>query len=39
MKTNPFPWFPWWPEVEESHYTPIIMLGIILAAALIRFAF
>jgi hypothetical protein len=24
VKTNPFPWFPWWPKVEESHYIPII---------------
>ena len=37
MKTNPFPWFPWWPKVEESHYIPIIIIATILAAILIYF--
>jgi len=35
VKTNPFPWFPWWPKVEESHYLPIIIIALILAAILI----
>ena len=39
VKTNPFPWFPWWPKMEESHYLPIIALGLVLAAVLIYFAF
>jgi hypothetical protein len=39
MKTNPFPWFPWWPKVDESHYLPILVLGIILGAVLICLAF
>ena len=39
VKTNPLPWFPWWPKMEESHYLPIIALGLVLAAVLIYFAF
>jgi len=38
VKSNPFPWFPWWPKVEESHYLPIIIIGAILAAILIYFS-
>ena len=38
MKTNPFPWFPWWPKVEESHYVPIIAIALVLAAVLIYFS-
>lgn len=38
-KTNPFPWFPWWPAMEESHYLRVIVLGFILGAALIYLAF
>jgi len=38
MKTNPFPWFPWWPKVEESHYIPIVVVALFLAAILIYFA-
>jgi hypothetical protein len=38
VKTNPFPWFPWWPKVEESHYVPIIIIALILAAILIYFS-
>ena len=37
MKVNPFPWFPWWPKVEESHALPIIVIGIVLAAILAYF--
>ncbi len=39
MKQNPFPWFAWWPEVEENHYLFIIAAGIALAAILIYLAF
>jgi hypothetical protein len=39
MKKNPFPWFPWWPKVEESHQMRIIVLGIVLAMILIWLAF
>jgi hypothetical protein len=39
VKTNPFPWFQSWPGMEESHYLPIIALGLVLAAVLIYFAF
>jgi hypothetical protein len=38
VKTNPFPWFPWWPKVEESHYVPIIVIALVLAAVLIYFS-
>jgi hypothetical protein len=38
MKTNPFPWFPWWPKIEESHVLPLIVVGIILGAVLIYLA-
>jgi len=38
VKTNPFPWFPWWPKVEESHYVPIIAIATILALVLIHFS-
>ena len=38
VKTNPFPWFPWWPKVEESHYIPIIVIALVLAAVLIYFS-
>jgi hypothetical protein len=38
VKTNPFPWFPWWPKVEESHYVPIIVTAFVLAAVLIYFS-
>jgi hypothetical protein len=38
VKTNPFPWFPWWPKVEESHYLPIIIIALVLAAVLIYFS-
>jgi hypothetical protein len=38
VKTNPFPWFPWWPKVEESHYIPIIIIAAIGAAILIYFS-
>jgi hypothetical protein len=38
MKTNPFPWFPWWPKSDAARY-PLIVLGLVLAAALIYFAF
>jgi hypothetical protein len=38
MKTNPFPWFPWWPKMEESHSLLVIILGLTLAAVLIYFA-
>jgi hypothetical protein len=37
VKTNPFPWFPWWPKVEESHYVPIIIIALVLAVVLIYF--
>lgn len=37
--TNPFPWFPWWPEVEENWYVPIIAIAIILAVVVIQFAY
>jgi hypothetical protein len=39
MKGNPFLWFPWWPEMEESHQLPVAVLGIVLAAVLFYFAF
>ncbi len=38
-KVNPFPWFPWWPKVEESHLLPIMLIGIIAAAILAYFLF
>jgi hypothetical protein len=38
VKTNPFPWFPWWPKVEESHYVPIIVIALVLAVVLIYFS-
>ena len=38
VKTNPFPWFPWWPKVEESHYIPIIVIALVLAVVLIYFS-
>jgi hypothetical protein len=38
VKTNPFPWFPWWPKVEESHYVPIIVIALVLTAVLIYFS-
>ena len=31
VKRNPFPWFPWWPPIEETHYLPIFIVGILLA--------
>jgi hypothetical protein len=39
MKENPFPWLPWWPKVEESHYLFVIAAGIVLGIILIYFAF
>jgi hypothetical protein len=39
MKTNPLPWFPWWPKMEESHAPVVIILGLALAAVLIYLAF
>ena len=33
VKRNPFPWFPWWPPVDENHYLPILVLGILIALA------
>lgn len=39
MKINPFPWFPWWPQIEESHALPIIVIGLTIAAVLIYFLF
>ena len=32
VKVNPFPWFPWWPKIEETHYLPILAIGVLLAA-------
>jgi hypothetical protein len=39
MKTNPLPWFPWWPKIEESNALLVIAVGLALAAVLIYFAF
>jgi len=39
MKTNPFPWFPWWPKSNAARYPLIVILGLVLAAVLIYFAF
>jgi hypothetical protein len=39
MKVNPFPWFPWWPKVEEGHALRIIVIGLVLAAILAYFLF
>jgi hypothetical protein len=38
VETNPFPWFPWWPKVEESDSVPILMIALILAVVLIYFS-
>jgi len=38
MKKNPFPWLPWWPEVDDRAW-PILVVGLILLVILIYFAF
>jgi hypothetical protein len=39
VKRNPFPWFPWWPPIEESHYLPIIIIGVVIAAGVAYLVF
>lgn len=34
LEVNPFPWFPWWPKVEESHIVFIIVFGMLGAVVL-----
>jgi hypothetical protein len=39
MKTNPFPWLPWWPKLEKGHQLPVVIISIVLAAVLVYLAF
>jgi len=39
VKRNPFSWLPFWPDIEDSHILPIVIVGLITAAILIWFAF
>jgi hypothetical protein len=38
-ENKPFSMAAWWPEVEESHYPVLIVLGVLLGLILVYFAF
>jgi hypothetical protein len=31
---NPFPWFPWWPKLQQNHLLPVVITAVAIALLL-----